>query len=219
MSGFVKIHRKIKDWEWYCEPNTLRVFFHLIINASFEDNFWQGREIKKGQLVTGRKRLANELGLSERQIRTSLNRLKSTNEITIKSTNKFSIITICKWMDYQGRKEDERPTERPTKRPTIDQQTTTTKEGKERKEEKNSAKILKMVPPSSEEVYLYAKERGRTDLAKLFFEYYNAGDWHDKHCKPITNWKQTFIAWESRNPMPSKKSEAPNYEFINNKIK
>ena len=101
-NGFIKIHRKMVDWEWYKDPNTFRVFVHLLLSASYKEAEFRGHKIKPGQVVCGRKQLAEELGLSESAIRTSLNHLKSTNEIAIKSTNKFSIITIKKWRKYQS---------------------------------------------------------------------------------------------------------------------
>ena len=61
-----------------------------------------GQEIKRGSLVSGRKMLSEKTGISEQTIRTSLERLKSPNEITIKPTRWFSIITLCKYEDYQG---------------------------------------------------------------------------------------------------------------------
>src|SRR3990167_268088 len=111
--SFIKLHRKITEWEWYTDANTNRLFMHLLLKANFKSNRWQGVEILPGQLVTGRKVLADELKLSEQEIRTSLNKLKSTNEITIKSTNKFSIVTVCKWLDYQVNDMADQPTEQP----------------------------------------------------------------------------------------------------------
>ena len=99
--GFVKLYRKMVSWGWYTDGNTFRVFLHLLLTASYEDNEFRGHKIRAGQVVTGRKRLAADLGMSERAVRTALNHLKSTNEITIKSTNKFSIITIENWGKYQ----------------------------------------------------------------------------------------------------------------------
>ena len=55
------------------------------------------------------------------------------------------------------------------------------------------------VPPTFEEVEAYAKERGREDLAKRFFDYYSAGEWKDKDGKQVKSWKQRFITWESKN--------------------
>ena len=101
--GFIKLHRSILDWEWYKDETTKNVFLHLLLNANWEDSRFQGHEIPAGSLVTGRKELAESLGISEQSIRTALNHLKSTNEITIKSTNKFSIVSIVNWEKYQCR--------------------------------------------------------------------------------------------------------------------
>lgn len=101
MGGWIKIHTKLLDWEWASCPETMALWIHLLLHANYEDNRWKGVIIPRGSLVTGRKILAEQTGLSEQQIRTGLKHLISTNEITIKSTNKYSIITICKYDDYQ----------------------------------------------------------------------------------------------------------------------
>lgn len=100
-NGWIKIHRKTTEWGWYKHPVTSRLWFHLLMKANHNDGVWFGQEVKRGQLITGRKVLAQELGVSEQSIRSSINHLKSTNEITIKSTNKYSLITINSWNDYQ----------------------------------------------------------------------------------------------------------------------
>jgi biotin operon repressor len=69
-----------------------------------------GMELKAGQFITGRKKLAEELGFSEQQIRTAISKLESTGEISVFSTNKYSIITVTNWENYQG-DSNEQPTE------------------------------------------------------------------------------------------------------------
>ena len=86
--GWVKIHRQIINWEWYDEPNTFRLFFHLLLKANHKPRKYRGAIIDVGQVMTGLDLLSKETGLSVQKIRTSLERLKSTNEITIKSSNK-----------------------------------------------------------------------------------------------------------------------------------
>lgn len=119
--GFIKLYRSMLKWEWYQDQNTKSVFIHLLLNANWEDSRYRGHEVPKGSLVCGRKKLADDLGLSEQEIRTSLNHLKSTNEITIQSTNRFSIITIVNWEKFQGFKEES--TNKPTNKPTNNQPT------------------------------------------------------------------------------------------------
>lgn len=128
MESWIKLHRRFLDWGWYSDANTMRVFVHLLIKANYEQSTWMGIEILPGQVITGRIKLSYDLQLSEQQIRTSLRNLQSTNEITIKSTNKYSIVTICKWEEYQGEYNTKQPTKQPTKTLKTNQPSTTLKE-------------------------------------------------------------------------------------------
>ena len=101
MRGWIAIHRKFIDWEWYSNSEMVHLLTHLIIRANHSDGSWQGAKIKRGQLITGRKVLSVETGISEQKIKTCLKRLKKSGEIELKSTSKYSIITICKYDTYQ----------------------------------------------------------------------------------------------------------------------
>lgn len=100
--GFISLHRSLREWQWYSKPNMVAVWIELLLTANFKDNYYDGKLIKKGQIIFGRKKFADRIGLSEQQIRTCINRLKSTNEITIETTNKYSVITIVNWAYYQS---------------------------------------------------------------------------------------------------------------------
>jgi predicted transcriptional regulator len=102
MKGWICLHRKFLKWEWAGDPNMVALFVYLLLMANTDDGYkWKGISLNRGQLLTGRKKLAKDTGLSEQTIRTCLKRLESTNEITIKSTNQYSIITICNYNTYQ----------------------------------------------------------------------------------------------------------------------
>ena len=101
MAGWIKLHRKMLEWEWYDDINVCRLWVHLLLKANHKDNRWKGIDVKSGQLITGRHSLSYETGLTEQQIRTSINKLKSTGEITSKIYSKFSLITITSWSEYQ----------------------------------------------------------------------------------------------------------------------
>lgn len=116
-NGWIALHRKFLNWEWYDDHNTTRLFMHMILRANHKDEKWRGILIRKGSFLSGRVQLSKETGLSERQIRTSLNRLKSTNEVTIQTTNKYSIYSMVKWDTYQSK--------RPADSHPSDQQSTT----------------------------------------------------------------------------------------------
>jgi len=122
MSGWIKIHRQILDWEWYSDNNAFRVFMHLILKANHKDKRFKGMELKAGSVVTSRDILAIETGLSVRQIRTALDKLKSTNEVTIKTSSQGTIIEVVNYIKYQLT-----TSETTNERPANDQQTTNNK--------------------------------------------------------------------------------------------
>lgn len=127
LNGWVKLNRSMLDWEWYDDTNTKVVFLHLLLTANWEEKRYHGHVIKEGDTVVGLNALAEELGLSVRQVRTALEHLKMTGEITVKATNKFSIVTIENWAKYQV---DDLPSDKQTtnERQTNDIQPTTPKE-------------------------------------------------------------------------------------------
>lgn len=101
LNGFVKIHRKLVQWGWYTDNVVKGVFLHILLTANFKPMEWQGRTIFPGQLVTSVARMGADLGFSPRQVRTALDKLKSTNEITIETTNRYTLITVTNWEEYQ----------------------------------------------------------------------------------------------------------------------
>ena len=140
-NGYIKLFRKFRGWEWYKDQNVKSLFLHLLLTANFTDKNHKGIEIKRGQVLTSIKSLEYELGLKPQPIRTALNKLKRTNEITIKSTNKYSLVTVLKYEEYQSsNKQNNNPL-------TVDKQSnnnqlTTTKKEEERKEFKNVEELL-----------------------------------------------------------------------------
>lgn len=144
LNGYIKLHRKLLQWGWYKDNVVKGVFIHLLMTANYEDQQWLGRTIKKGQVIVGTQKLATELGFTRQQIRTAINKLKSTSEITTETTNKFTIVTIVNWRDYQGgyqRTTNNSTNNATNEQPTINQQATTIKEiNKKYKKYKNNAR-------------------------------------------------------------------------------
>jgi predicted transcriptional regulator len=134
MSGWVKIHRQILEWEWYDDINTCRLFFHLLIKANHKERNYKGKVVSVGETLTGLDKLSYETNLSVQQIRTSLNKLKSTNEITINSTSQGTVIKVVNYEKYQVA----------TNEPTDEQQTNNKRvtTNKNDKNENNEKKIV-----------------------------------------------------------------------------
>ena len=79
----------------------------------------------------------------------------------------------------------------------------------------NKSTTNKFIPPTYEEVLEYAKEKGREDLAKEYFEYFDTGQWVDSKGEKVKNWKQKFLTWCSRNP---KKVEPDKPKYDNSSV-
>ena len=138
-NGWIKLHRKLVEWEWFKKSEMVHLFLYFMLLANHEEKKWSGQTIERGQFITGRFSLSENTGISEQTIRTCINKLKSTNEITTKSTNKYTIITITKYDDYQ--KDDKKSTNKLTygltnNQPTTNQQLTTNKNDKNDKNDK-----------------------------------------------------------------------------------
>lgn len=102
MEGWVTLHRKFLQWEWFDKPEMVQLFIYLLLMAGHTERKYRGVTLQRGELVTSMPTIMKDTKLSEQQTRTCIKRLKSTGEITCKSTNKFTIITICNYDRYQG---------------------------------------------------------------------------------------------------------------------
>jgi hypothetical protein len=101
MSGWIKLHRKITEWEWFEDKNTFIVFITLLLMANHKEKKYKGIVLKVGTIVTGRDILAKQTKLSVQQIRTALSKLKLTNEITIETSSQGTVIQIVNYKKYQ----------------------------------------------------------------------------------------------------------------------
>ena len=90
MSGWVKIHRKMAMWEWSDDPNMVALWFHILLEANYEPKNWRGLTIARGQLVFGLEAWVEKTGISRQSLRTCILRLKSTGELTGKSTGNLT---------------------------------------------------------------------------------------------------------------------------------
>lgn len=101
-NGYIKLHRQMLDWEWYSNIPVKILFLHCLLRANHKDNKWQGITIEKGSFITSYEKLSIETGLTIKQIRTALDKLKMTGEVASKTTNQYSIISIKNWDKYQA---------------------------------------------------------------------------------------------------------------------
>lgn len=205
MSGWIKIHRKITEWEWYDDANTFRLFMHLILKANHKNKKYRGQLVKTGSLLTGRELLSQETGLSIQQIRTCLNRLKSTNQITIDSTRQGTIIQVINYDKYQVS-----TNESTNDQPTINQQVTTNKNDKKERSV--------FIPPTADQVKEYCLDRGNNVDPNRFVDFYTAKGWIVGKSK-MKDWKAAVRTWEKDSIEYIKQPKSSDQELYENVMK
>lgn len=137
--GYIKLDRKILDWEWWGDVNTYRVFTYCLIRANWKESKFQGVDVPRGAFVTSLANLAKFTNLSVRQVRTALEHLKSTGELTIIRHSKFSVVIVNNYIQYQDI-DNQADNQLTQKRQAIDTEATTEEEYK-----KNNKKDKKKI--------------------------------------------------------------------------
>lgn len=156
-TGFIVIHRKFLDWEWYDDINAKVLFIHLLFTVNWKDKKWHGMTVKRGSIVTSYNHLSEGTQLSIRQVRTALNKLILTGEVTKQSTSQYTIVTINNYNKYQDKTDKET-----NERQTNDRRVTTTKQ--RNKENNNISKDIGKPTQGTLELSLKKQEYGNTDI-------------------------------------------------------
>ena len=99
---YIKLSRKILEWEWYSDTNTKVLFLHMLLKANWKDGRFQGVEIPRGSFASSYQTLALETGLTVKNVRTSLEHLKKNGEVAVNRHTKFSVFTIKNYTKYQS---------------------------------------------------------------------------------------------------------------------
>lgn len=180
---FVKVDRNILQWRWYQDANTVRVFIHLILMANVKDHDFEKITVHRGELVTSLASLSKQLKMSVRSVRTSLEHLKSTGEVTSRNYPHYQVISIAEYDRYQAV-----PTRQSTSnRQGIDKASTSNRQQSKNirmKEGKNEKNIY--MPPTVAQVEEFARAEGLTLDAAAFIQYNEARGWQGvKDWRPL----------------------------------
>ena len=106
--NYIKLSRKILEWDWYPDIKTCRLFLHMLLKANWKDASFRGEEIKRGSFVSSASVLSKETGLSESELRTALSHLRKTGEVTCKTTNRYTVYTVNNYARYQTEQKNEK---------------------------------------------------------------------------------------------------------------
>lgn len=111
-TSFIKIDRNILRWRWYGEKNTLAVFIHILLKANFADGYYSGSRIHRGQYAFSQRTLARDVGMTHSEVRTALEHLVETGEISVEAFPRYTVVTVLNYDKYQTK-----PPEKPKQKP------------------------------------------------------------------------------------------------------
>ena len=185
---WIKLYRKLLDWEWFGHLNTQGIFIYLLLSVNTEDKTWHGIEIKRGQILTSQRKLSKILNLKRQPTRDALYNLQSTHDITIKATRNFSIITVNKFNEYQAnnqQKTHNSTNKEPTKEPLL-----------KNKEYKN--KEYNTLESLGESDFKEIAETYKVSLSFVQKIYEELRLYCGSTGKKYANYKMTLMAWVRR---------------------
>lgn len=115
--GYVRLPRSIISSELFATPNALSLFINLLLRANREEKQLNGITIQRGQVVTSRRSLSRQTGLSEKSVRIALQKLQTLNVVHLRAHKGaqegahekdcigaygFTLITICNFDNYDS---------------------------------------------------------------------------------------------------------------------
>ena len=213
-NGYIKLHRKMLQWEWYNDITTFRVFMHCLLMANWKDGRFMSYDIPRGSFATSYPQLAKQTKLSIQNVRTAIYRLKSTGELTVRKTPKFSIITVVNYCEYQ---DDNRLS---NSQLTVNQQApnsqlTTIEEYKESKKEINNTHATRAYGIHNN-VYLTDPELD--ELIKAYPQDYmdmieNLSTYMRSHGKLYDDHYATLMKWKREDEQKAKTKKAATYDY------
>lgn len=114
MEGYIALHRKLLDSEVFASPELLHLFIYCLLKANHKERFVpvnNGRsttpiKVGRGQFITGRKAMAEALGIPPSTARNRLAKLQALEILTQKKDRHYTLVTICNYDTYQDEKNE-----------------------------------------------------------------------------------------------------------------
>lgn len=105
--SYIKLYRKLLSNPVVCkDADHLAVWIWLLLNAvAFPKKVvYEGKEIvlQPGQLTTGRKKIADDLGVNEYKVQRILKCFENAQQIAQQTNRHCRLISILSWSEYQG---------------------------------------------------------------------------------------------------------------------
>jgi len=189
--GWIKIHRQILNNPIVTKDSDhFAIWMYLLLEAQHKpyDKVFNGKRItlQPGQLITGRKVIANHLNVSESKVFRVLKFLKSEQQIEQQTSSKSSMITVLNWDTYQvGEQHIEQQVN--NNRTTSEQQVNTLQEGKN---DNNEIKeIISLLNISTGKSYKPGTGKTRSLINARFSDGFTMDDFKSVISAKCAEWK------------------------------
>lgn len=209
--SYIKLNRKMLTWGWKDVPEVVALWIHILLRANYTANQWHGEMFEEGTFPTSISKLAEETGLTTKQVRICLEKLQKTGEIQVESNHRYSKIIVAKWSDYQVEDGEQTDKDGAKSGQTQGKDRATLKEIKEINNKKNI-----YIRPSLDEVKAYCLERGNSVDPQRWFDYYTSNGWKVGK-NPMKDWKACVRTWERNTNARKTEDVLPTYSTTNNK--
>lgn len=178
MEGFIKIHRQLLESSVFASEKRLKIWIWLLCKANYKDRFAsikingeQVIQIKRGQLLFGRFKAENEIGIDGSTIYKTLRYFETENMINIQSNSHYTIITINKYDIYQSLESDEvtaKEQQSNNKVTTKEQQSNTPNKDNKDNKENNIVNAKAFLSQKIKELYPEPNEFEKAELNKFY---------------------------------------------------
>jgi len=162
-SGWIKLHRKVLENPIFSSEKGFRLWIWCLLKAGHkEKDVYLGNEkihLKEGEFIFGRGSASEQLGIKESTIRNWMKTLKQDRYIDIKPTNKYSLIKVRNWEQYQDTEQGDGQQSK-NKLKTKQKQMDTNKNDKN---DKNDKEYNSMSP-------IKISDQSNIELSKLLFK-------------------------------------------------
>ncbi len=110
--GWIRLHRKLLDWQWHDEPNMVALWIHILLRACYGSNKYHGITTERGQIATSINAISAATGISRKTVLWGLQKLEKEGSIQMQGMSGVcTIITIVNYEQYQEGAENEREKE------------------------------------------------------------------------------------------------------------
>lgn len=202
-STYIKIDRNLLNWRWFKSPKTLAVWIWLLLKANTTPQDFRKETIQRGERATSRKSISEDTGLTEREVRTALEHLKSTGEVSVRYGSDYQVISILRYDYYQGNESGNASGSGPAKvrqksgrRPQYKNDNNEKNEKNEKNSSGDTTTTIR-VPPSREEVTAYCFEHGIQTDVDAFMSFNASRGWKRGKMK-VEDWRPLLAQWVSK---------------------